>query len=111
MMNAQELETAVRLNVPAVVLIVNDNAFGFIKWKQRNAGFPDFGLDYTNPDFVKFAEAHGAAGIKVGRGDDLGEILKKAFELQKVTVIECPVDYSVNYEAFSKEIEDFVCEM
>jgi acetolactate synthase-1/2/3 large subunit len=111
MMNAQELETAVRLNVPVVVLIVNDNAFGFIKWKQRNAGFPNFGLDYTNPDFVKFAEAHGAAGIKVGRGDDLGEILKKAFELRKVTVIECPVDYSVNYEAFSKEIEDFVCEM
>lgn len=111
MMNAQELETAVRLNVPVVVLILNDNAFGFIKWKQRNAGFKDFGLDYTNPDFVRFAEAHGAAGIKLDRGDDLGEALDRAFGLRKVVVIECPIDYSVNYEAFSKEIEDFTCEM
>jgi acetolactate synthase-1/2/3 large subunit len=111
MMNAQELETAVRLNVPVVVLIVNDNAFGFIKWKQKNMGFPDFGLDYTNPDFVKFAESHGAAGIKVGRGDDLGEILKKAFEMRRVVVVECPIDYSVNFETFSKEIEDLTCGM
>jgi acetolactate synthase-1/2/3 large subunit len=111
MMNAQELETAVRLNVPVVVLILNDNAFGFIKWKQRNMGFPDFGLDYGNPDFARFAEAHGAAGITVKKGDDLGRVLKDAFSLRRVVVIECPVDYSVNYEAFSKEIEDFTCGM
>lgn len=111
MMNAQELETAVRLNVPVVVLILNDNAFGFIKWKQRNAGFPDFGLEYTNPDFAKFAGAHGAVGMPVRKGDDLRKVLQQAFALKQVVVIECPVDYSVNYDAFSKEIEDFTCEM
>ena len=111
MMNAQELETAVRLNIPVVVLILNDNAFGFIKWKQENMGFKNFGLDYTNPDFSRFAESHGAVGMALRKGDDLAVVLKKAFDLQKVVVIECPIDYSVNYETFSKEIEDVVCEM
>ena len=92
-----------------VVLVLNDNAFGFIKWKQENMGFRSFGLDYTNPDFARFAEAHGAAGITVQKGDDLRDVLKKAFSLHKVTVVECPIDYSVNYETFSKEIEDLVC--
>jgi acetolactate synthase I/II/III large subunit len=111
MMNAQELETAVRLNIPVVVLILNDNAFGFIKWKQENMGFRNFGLDYTNPDFARFAESHGAVGMTVKKGDDLGAVLKKAFDLHKVVVIECPIDYTPNYETFSKEIEDLVCEM
>ena len=109
MMNAQELETALRLNVPVVVLVLNDNAFGFIKWKQENMGFRHFALDYTNPDFARFAESHGAAGITVRKGDDLAEVLRKAFALRKVAVVECPIDYSVNYETFSKEIEDLVC--
>ncbi|MDA8098637.1 MAG: acetolactate synthase large subunit [Nitrospiraceae bacterium] len=111
LMNGQELETAVRLNTQIVILILNDNAFGFIKWKQENMGFRSFGLDYTNPDFARFAEAHGAAGITVKKGDDLTEVLQKAFALKKVAVIDCPIDYSVNYEVFSKEIEDLVCEM
>jgi len=111
MMNAQELETAVRLNIPVVVLILNDNAFGFIKWKQQNMGFTNFGLDYTNPDFARFAESHGAVGMTVKKGDNLSEVLKKAFDLQKVVVVECPIDYSTNYATFSKEIEELVCEM
>jgi len=111
MMNAQELETAMRLNIPVVVLILNDNAFGFIKWKQEAMGFRSFGLDYTNPDFARFAESHGAVGMTVKKGDDLAEVLKKAFALKRVAVIECPIDYSVNYETFSKEIEALVCGM
>ncbi len=111
MMNAQELETAVRLNIQVVVLILNDNAFGFIKWKQENMGFQNFGLDYTNPDFARFAESHGAVGVTVKKGDDLAEVLKKAFELRKVVVVECPIDYTPNFATFSKEIEDVVCEM
>jgi acetolactate synthase-1/2/3 large subunit len=74
-------------------------------------GFRSFGLDYANPDFARFAESHGAVGMTVRKGDDLSEVLRKAFSLKKVVVIECPIDYSVNYETFSKEIEDLVCEM
>ncbi len=111
MMNSQELETALRLKTPVVVLILNDNAFGFIKWKQQSMGFPGFGLDYGNPDFAAYAGSYGAVGMKVRQGDDLTEMLRKAFALNTVVVIECPVDYSVNYETFSKEIENLVCEI
>ena len=111
MMNSQELETAIRYKIPIVVLILNDNAFGFIKWKQKAMGLPDFGLDYGNPDFAAYAKSYGAEGIKVNRGDDLGSILKSAFALDKVVVIECPIDYSVNYDVFSKELSGMVCEI
>ena len=109
MMNCQELETAVRYNVPVVVLILNDNAFGFIKWKQKKMHFQDFGLDYGNPDFSRFAESFGASGFKVKENDSLEEVLEKAFALNKVVVIECPIDYSVNYETFSIELGNLVC--
>jgi acetolactate synthase-1/2/3 large subunit len=110
MMNSQELETALRYNVPIVALILNDNAFGFVKWEQKNKGFAGFGADYHNPDFVKYAESYGAVGMKVGEGDNLSELLRRAFSLKTVVLIECPIDYSANYETFSKELSNIVCE-
>ncbi|HII02560.1 TPA: acetolactate synthase large subunit [Methanosarcinaceae archaeon] len=111
MMNCQELETAIRYGIPVVVLILNDNAFGFIKWKQKKMHFEDFALDCGNPDFARFAESFGAAGFRVEEGDDLAEVLEKAFALNKVVVVECPIDYSVNYETFSIELGNLVCEL
>jgi len=110
MMNSRELETALRYKVPVVVLVLNDNAFGFIKWEQQNKGFQNFGLEYSNPDFVKYAESYGAVGMKVREGDDLSELLLKAFSLRTVVLIECPIDYARNFETFSKELENFTCE-
>jgi acetolactate synthase-1/2/3 large subunit len=110
MMNSQELETALRYDVPLVVLILNDNAFGFIKWEQKNKGFASFGLDYSNPDFVKYGESYGVVGMKVKGGDSLSELLRRAFSLKKVVLIECPVDYTVNYETFSKDLANIACE-
>ncbi len=110
MMNSQELETALRYDVPLVVLILNDNAYGFIKWEQKNKGFASFGLDYGNPDFVRYAESYGAVGMKVREGDNLSHLLRNAFSMKKLVVIECPVDYSVNYETFSKELAKIACE-
>ena len=57
MMNSQEMETAVRLKLNITVLILNDNSYGMIRWKQANMGFKDWGLTYGNPDFVKYAES------------------------------------------------------
>ncbi len=109
MMNSRELELALRYAVPVVVLLLNDNAYGFIKWEQRAKGFPAFGLDYQNPDFVKYAESYGAVGMRVNKGDDLSGLLRKAFSLKTVVLVECPVDYSVNYETFSKELANIEC--
>ncbi len=111
MMNSQEIETALRHQIPLVVLVLNDNGFGFIKWEQQAKGFPNFGLDYGNPDFVKLAESYGAIGMKVNRGDDLSALLKDAFAKKKFVLVECPIDYSQNYETFSKELGRLACEL
>ena len=111
MMNSQELETALRYDIPVVVLILNDNAFGFIKWEQQAKGFANFSLDFGNPDFGRFAESFGAAGFKVRKGNDLSNVLREVFALKRTAVIECPIDYSVNYATFSKELANFVCEV
>ena len=96
MMNSQDLETAVRLQQDVVVLVLKDDAYGFIRWKQRNLGFADFGMTYGNPDFVKYAEAYGATGLRVGPQDALTEVLDRAFAAGGPVLIECPIDYSEN---------------
>ncbi|MEL6795129.1 MAG: thiamine pyrophosphate-dependent enzyme, partial [Pseudomonadota bacterium] len=65
MMNSQELETAVREKMNIAVLILNDNSYGMIRWKQANMGFKDWGLQYSNPDFVKYVESYGGIGHRV----------------------------------------------
>jgi acetolactate synthase-1/2/3 large subunit len=109
MMNSQELETALRYDVPLVVLILRDNAYGFIKWEQQAKGFRNFALEYGNPDFVKYAESYGAVGLKVNKGDDLSDVLRQAFGKKKPALVDCPVDYSVNFETFSKELGTISC--
>jgi len=109
MMNAQEIATALHYNIPVVVLILNDNAYGFIKWEQREKRFADFSLDLTNPDFVRFAESFGAAGLLMKAGDDLSQVLSQAFALKRPALVECPIDYSVNYATFSEELACFRC--
>ena len=65
MMNSQELETALRLNLDLVIVILNDNGYGMIKWKQESQQMADFGLSFGNPDFVRYAESYGAHGYRV----------------------------------------------
>ncbi len=106
MMNSQELETAVRLKMDLVVLILNDSAYGMIKWKQANMNFPDFGLDYDNPDFVKYAESYGAHGHRVESSDQLRPLMEACFENSGVHLIDCPVDYSENDRILNREIRE-----
>ena len=88
-------------------MIINDNAFGMIKWKQSGAGFPDYGLDVTNPDFVKYAEAYGAKGYRVNAAEELLPLLKKTLNDANggVHVIEVPVDYRENSRVFTEHVQ------
>src|SRR3954465_8344955 len=79
MMNSQEMETAVRLKLNLVVLVLDDSAYGMIRWKQAVDDFPDYGMKFNNPDFVKYAEAYGATGHRVGHVDDLVGTLDRGF--------------------------------
>jgi acetolactate synthase-1/2/3 large subunit len=106
MMNSQEMETAVRLGLHLVVLILNDGSYGMIRWKQANMGFEDWGLTYGNPDFVKYAEAYGAHGHRVTSAAALPEIIKACLDAKGVHLIDCPVDYSENDHILNKEIKE-----
>jgi acetolactate synthase-1/2/3 large subunit len=111
MMNSQELETAVRLNINLVVLILRDDAYGMIKWKQLNYGFQNFGLDYGNPDFVKYAEAYGAQGHRVESADALLPLLEHCHSTPGVHLVDCPIDYSDNDRILNKEIQQRAAEI
>ena len=96
MMNSQEIETALRIGVAIVILIWTDSEYGLIKWHQlRKLGRPSH-IDFTNPDFVKYAESFGAKGYKVESADQLVPTLQQAIKDDTVVVIDCPVDYSEN---------------
>ena len=96
MMNSQELETAVRTKRNVTTLILNDSSYGMIRWKQEDAGFPDWGLEFGNPDFVAYAESYGARGFRVEKTEDLKELLDKCLSEGGVNVIECPISYTEN---------------
>jgi len=104
MMNSQELETAVRLGMNLTCLILNDSAYGMIRWKQANMGFADWGLAYDNPDFVKYAESYGASGHRVESADAVAPLLARCLDTPGVHVIDCPVDYSENDEILNRGI-------
>ncbi|MFO8023992.1 acetolactate synthase large subunit [Thiohalophilus sp.] len=106
MMNSQELETAVRLNLDLVVLVLRDDAYGMIKWKQTDMGFDNFGLDYGNPDFVDYARCYGAQGHRVESAGALQPLLQECLDSPGVHLLEVPVDYSENDHILNHEIKE-----
>jgi acetolactate synthase I/II/III large subunit len=106
MMNSQEMETAVRLKVNLVVLIIEDNAYGMIRWKQAVDKFADFGMTFGNPDFVKYAESYGAKGTRVDAVCDLRPALEQAFTAGGVQLVIVPIDYSENTRVLVDELRE-----
>ena len=106
MMNSQEMETAVRLGLNITVLILRDDSYGMIRWKQANMGFADWGLTYGNPDFVKYADSYGAKGHRVESAEHLTELLKHCRDTPGVHLIDCPVDYTENDRILNVQIKE-----
>jgi acetolactate synthase-1/2/3 large subunit len=104
MMNSQELETSARLGLNLVILILQDNAYGMIRWKQAADGFPDFGMTFGNPDFVAYAKAYGLRGSRVESADGLVPTLEAAFAGGGVHLVTVPVDYSENMRVLVDEL-------
>ena len=104
MMNSQELETAVRLKLDLVVLIVEDFAYGMIRWKQAVDRFPDFGMTFGNPDFVAYAQSYGGHGHRIASAAELVPTLEAAFAAGGVHIVAVPVDYSENTRVLVDEL-------
>jgi len=109
MMNSQELETAVRLDLDLVVIILNDSAYGMIKWKQEGVGFDNFGLDFNNPNFIQYAESFGAKGYRPESHDEFESVLDTALNSKGVHLIDLPVDYSLNHSILNVLIKESAC--
>ncbi len=106
MMNSQEMETAARLGLNLVVVILNDSAYGMIRWKQAVDGFEDFGMSFGNPDFVRYAQAYGAKGSRVTAVEDLVPMLEAAFAEGGVHLVDVPIDYSENTRVLVDELRN-----
>lgn len=96
LMNGQELETAVRLQLPLVVLVWRDDGYGVIRWKQQIRYGRTSSVDFGNPDFVQFAQSFGASGYRVTDPSELQPVLRQALKSSTPAVIDCPVDYAEN---------------
>lgn len=106
MMNSQEMETAVRLGLNLVVIVLNDSAYGMIRWKQAVDGFEDFGMRFGNPDFVRYAEAYGAKGSRITAVDQLVPMIEAAFAGGGVHLLDVPIDYAENTRVLVDELRN-----
>jgi len=96
LMNIQDLETAVRMGINMVVMIWEDHEYGLIKWKQQDQFQDHTDLKFSNPDFVKLAEAFGCWGKKVKCSSDIKSNLEEAFNCGKPAVLTLDIDYKEN---------------
>ncbi|MGH2726787.1 MAG: acetolactate synthase large subunit [Actinomycetota bacterium] len=94
MMNAQELETAVRLRTGVVNVVWEDGRFGSIAWKQRRRFGRTFGTDFGNPDFVGFAQSFGIPAWRCEDASDFAKRLEEALLEDGPSLIVLPIDYS-----------------
>lgn len=108
LMNSQEIETALRVGTPIVILVWTDSELGLIKWHQMRHYGRESHIKFNNPDFVKYAESLGAIGYRVGAADELAPVLRQAIADDTVVVIDCPVDYSENMK-LTEKLGNLVC--
>jgi len=109
MMNSQEIETARRIGIGFPIIVFNDNDYGLISWKQHSHARRTFGTTLTNPDFKKYAESFGIPGYRPSNLRELNNNLNEAILTQRLSLIEIPIETSVNYE-LSEKLERNLCE-
>ena len=108
MMNSQEIETAIRWGLSFVILIWSDSKYGLIKWHQDRRFGRNSNIDFTNPDFVKYAESFGARGYRVESAEQFSQVMQEALSCGTVAVVDCPVDYSQNMK-LTEKLGELVC--
>jgi acetolactate synthase-1/2/3 large subunit len=108
LMNGAEIETAKRLGLAFVILVLNDGKYGLIEWKQKNNFDKSYGIDFQNPDFVRLAESFGVVGLRVTAPSELPGILKQAFSMNEIVLVEVPVDSEENLR-LSEHLGKLVC--
>lgn len=92
-MNLWDIETAVRMKIDIVIVILNNSSYGMIKWKQQGGWFEDYGLDFGEMDFIKLAESFWAHWYKVVKKEDFKSVLEDVIQKPGVQIIDLDFDY------------------
>jgi pyruvate dehydrogenase (quinone) len=92
-----EFATAVQYNLPIKIIVIKNNTLGMIRWEQMAfLGNPEYGVEFTPIDFVKFAEACGGIGYAIKEPDEISSIMEQAMKIEKdrrkPVIIEASVD-------------------
>ncbi len=92
-----EFATAVQYNLPIKIIVIKNNTLGMIRWEQMAfLGNPEYGVEFTPIDFVKFAEACGGIGYAIKEPDEISSIMEQAMKMdkdrRKPVIIEASVD-------------------
>ncbi len=111
MMSSNALETAVTRQMDLVILVLKDNGYGMIRWKQEAMRFPNFGLEFGNPDFVKYAESYGAFGERVTTLESFSPIVKRCLQAGGVHLVEVPIDYTTNSYMLGEQLLAYTCKL
>jgi acetolactate synthase-1/2/3 large subunit len=96
LMNSQELETARRVGANITVVVWRDDGYGLIDWKQQSEFERPFGVAFSNPDFVAYAQSFGLAAYRPSSAAELYPTLKRALEHDGPSLVEVPIDYREN---------------
>ncbi|MEG3017327.1 acetolactate synthase AlsS [Carnobacterium sp.] len=96
--SAQELETAVRRKLNIVHLIWNDGRYNMVEFQEEMKYGRSSGVDFGPVDFVKYADAFGAKGLRVTKPSELEKVLKEAFAIKGPVIVDIPIDYKDNQE-------------
>ena len=90
--NSQELATAAQFGINVVAVVFNDQAYGNVKRDMKELfDGKALGVELTNPDFMKLADAYGVVGMRADGPEGLAKALKDAIDLDKPVLIEVPV--------------------
>ena len=110
LMNSQEIETARRIGVGYTIIVLNDNDYGLISWKQQKHTGHSFGTQLTNPDFKKYAESYGITGYAPKNPAELKQNLAEAIGGKSLCLVEVPINPAVNRELTAK-LESNLCDL
>ncbi len=105
-MSDPDFETAVREKLAITFVILDDRKYGLIGMEQQLLARKEFGVSFTNPDFVKYAEAHGVKGIKVKDDSELNSAFKEALGEKMPTIVDVRIDYEENLRLMEKMVRE-----
>jgi len=102
MMNSQEIATAKQLGIGFTIIVLNDDSYGLIEWKQKANKSQSFGTKLLNPNFKAYAESFGIMGYSPSTQDELRKTLARTIESQELSLVEIKVESSVNAQLDEK---------